>query len=117
MKTILAFMAGLDPKVLYTATAGVVWLTIYAWRKVSMASWDAVTRQNPLLQNLPAMVLSGLISAAPHFDKGFVTALVDIVYGAATAGSLSIVSHHMLKDSPLPYQGGGPAPKPADVTS
>jgi prepilin signal peptidase PulO-like enzyme (type II secretory pathway) len=115
MDTFRTFLASLDPRIFYAGTAGLAWLLIYAWRKISMASWDAVTRKNPLLQNLPAIVLSGLISAAPAINKSFVNTLFDVIYGAFAGGAMSIVGHHMLKDSPLPYQGGGPGPKPQDA--
>jgi len=108
----IAWFQQFNPKLFYLLTAGVVWVLIWAWRKVSIDSWNAVTRQNPLLQNLPSIVLSGLISAAPALNKGFVDALTDILYGAFAGGAMSVFSHHLLKESPLPYQGGGPAPKP-----
>lgn len=113
MTSFRLFLASLDPRMFYAATAGLVWLVIYAWRKVSIASWDVVTRKSPLLQNLPAVVLAGLISAAPAINKSFVNTLFDVIYGALAGGALSVFSHHVMKDSPLPYQGGGPAPKPA----
>lgn len=108
--------AGIDPKLFYLAVAGLTWLLIYAWRKFSISTWNAVTRQKPILENLPALVLSGLMSAAPAIDKGFLAVVVNLIYGAIASGSVSIVTHHMLKDSPLPYEGAGGTP-PAPVST
>jgi hypothetical protein len=103
------FLANLDPMLFYTAVSAATGLLIYLWRKISYASWDAVTRRNPLLQNLPALVLAGLMSAAPALGKPFWPALGTIVFGILFGGGTAIFSHHALKDSPLPYTGGAPA--------
>jgi hypothetical protein len=117
-----AFLASLDPEVFYTAVAMLTGGLIYLWRKLSYASWDAVTRKNPLLQDLPAVILSGLMSVAPALDKAFWPALGHILFGAVFGGGTAIVAHHALKDSPLPYTGGTPPeppmfPKPDSVTA
>jgi len=104
------FLQSLDPKLVYAMISAIAGLIIYAWRKISIASWDAVTRKNELLQALPAMILAGLMSAAPAIGKDTWNVVGNIVFGAVFSGGASIVGHQLLRASPLPYNGGQPLP-------
>lgn len=102
------------PKLFYLAAAGAVFGVIYAWRKFARASWDFVTMKNPVIQQLPALVLSGLISAAPAIGQDFWTVLLDIIEGVILSGVGPIVAHHVLKATPaIPY--GNPPPAPPET--
>jgi len=107
-----AFLQSLDPKLVYLMISGIAGGIIYLWRKFSIESWDAVTRHNEILQTLPALILSGLMSAAPAVGKGLWTVIGNIIVGAIVGGSTAIVGHQVLKASPLPYNGGQPLPPP-----
>lgn len=101
------------PKLFYVAAAGAVFGIIYLWRRYARASWDFVTMRNPVIQQLPALVLSGLISAAPALGQDFWTVLLDILEGVILSGVTPIVAHHVLKATPaIPY-GNPPAGPPA----
>jgi hypothetical protein len=102
----LEFIQSLDPKIVYSAVSALAGLMVYAWRKISIESWDAVTRKNEILQTLPAVILSGLMSAAPAIGKPLINVVANIVFGAFFGGAGAIVSHQVLKASPLPYNGG-----------
>jgi hypothetical protein len=102
----LEFIRSLDPKIVYTAVSALAGLMVYVWRKVSIESWDAVTRKNEILQTLPAVILSGLMSAAPAIGKPLINVVANIVFGAFFGGAGAIVGHQVMKASPLPYNGG-----------
>ena len=106
------FLQSLDPKLVYAMISAIAGLLIYAWRKISIASWDLVTRKNEILQTLPAMILSGLMSAAPAIGTPTWNLVGNIVFGAFFSGGASIVGHQILKASPLPYNGGQPLAPP-----
>lgn len=112
MTAFLAFLAGLDTRIFYLLLAGTVWLLIYVWRRVSMASWDAVTRHSPTLEQLPSLVLSALLAAAPSFGKPMLQvvqqAILGVVFGMLPAAG----AHYIMKALPIPYNGGQPPPKP-----
>jgi hypothetical protein len=92
------------PKIFYMAAAGVVFVIVWAWRRFARASWDFVTRENPRIQMLPALVLSGLISAAPAIGQDFWNALVEILEGVLFSGVAPIIAHHVMKAVPqIPY--------------
>jgi hypothetical protein len=102
----LEYIRSLDPKIVYSAISAQAGLMIYVWRKVSIKTWDAVTRKNEMLQTLPAIILSGLMSAAPAIGKPLLNVVANIVFGALFGGAGAVVSHQILKASPLPYSGG-----------
>lgn len=105
-----------DPKLFYAIVAGLTWLLIYLWRKFSLGTWDALTKGRPFVEHMPALILSGLISLAPALDKGFWPALENLIYGIVFGGGAAVFGHRFLKDSPLPYTGGTPPPKPPMFT-
>jgi hypothetical protein len=109
----LAFLQAQDPKMFYTAVAMLTGGLIYLWRRFSFSTWEAVTRKQPLLQDLPALVLAGLMSAAPAIGKGFIPVLGNILFGILFGGGTAIFGHHALKDSPLPYNGAKPPAAPS----
>jgi hypothetical protein len=108
-----SFLRLVDPKLFYLLVSGAVWGLIYLWRKFSISTWDAVTRQKPWVQTLPALVLSGLLSAAPAIGKDVWTVLQDVILGLVFGGGGSIFLHHVAKAAPIPYNGGKPQPPPA----
>lgn len=102
----LEYIRSLDPKIVYSAVSALAGLIIYVWRKVSISTWDAITRKNEILQTLPAVILSGLMSAAPAIGKPMLNVVANIVFGAIFGGAGAIVGHQVLRASPLPYNGG-----------
>lgn len=114
--SLLQFIQSLDPKTVYTAISTLTFGIIYLWRKFSYSTWTAVTRRQPLLEDLPAIVLSGLMSVAPALNRSFWPALWHILFGALFGGGTTIWAHHALKDSAIPYNGGQPkAPPPSTI--
>lgn len=109
----LAFLQSQDPKLFYAMVAALTGAIIYAWRRLSFSTWDAVTKKKPLLQDLPALVLAGLMSAAPSIGKGVIPIVGNVLFGVLFGGGTAIFAHHALKDSPLPYDGGKPPVSPS----
>jgi len=101
-----------DPRVFYLLVSGAVFGVIWLWRRISIASWDAVTRGRPMIQQLPALVLSALMSAAPAVGKDFWSVVSDTILGVVFSGGGAILAHHLLKAAPVPYQGGKPPAAP-----
>ncbi len=96
----------LDPKVVYLAVAGLTWLLVFAWRKFLPGLWDAVTRKGAALQQLPALVLAALLSAAPALGKPLWEAVQQILVSTALGWLSSTGFHVAMKDIPiLPYDG------------
>jgi hypothetical protein len=110
MTNLRAVLNSLDPKLYYLLVAGVTWLLIYLWRRISLASWNAVTQQKPFLQQLPALFLSALLAAAPKIGPGFLGHLSEILVAIVLSGGGAIGIHTALAASPLPYTGGLPPP-------
>lgn len=105
----LATLKTFDPRLFYMAVAGFCFGLIYLWRKALPASWEAVTRHNAVLQRIPALVLSGLLSAAPALGKDMWSTVTEIVMGVVISGGGATVGHHLLKAAPdkiIPYRGG-----------
>jgi hypothetical protein len=110
----LATLKTLDPRLFYLLVAGLCFMLIWAWRRFHFSSWEAVTRHNPVLERLPALILSGLLSAAPAIGKDTWSVITEIVMGIVLGGGGATVGHHLLKAAPnkiIPYQGGA---KPKD---
>lgn len=104
----MKFIQTIDAKLIYALIAGIVWLVIYLWRRFSIASWEAVTKRSPFLQQLPALILSGLLSAMPAIGKDLWTALQQIALGMLFGGGGAAAVHNLLKASPIPYTGAVP---------
>lgn len=104
----IAFLQSLDPRLFYLLVSAVTFGVIYAWRRFSFASWEAITKHNPRIQALPALLLSAFLSAMPAVGKPLLTALLDVVIGLFSGG-LAIGAHHAMKK----YNGGR---KHSDIT-
>ena len=112
MTTVLAFLTRLDPKLFYALVAGTTWLALYLWRRISIASWDAVTKKSPWLQQLPALILSALLSAMPAIGRGVFNVVQQVLLGMLFGGGGAALLHNLPAASPLPYTGARPAPPP-----
>lgn len=100
-----------SPSLFYVGISALVGGLIYGWRKVSIRSWDWVTRNSPTVQQLPALVLSALLSAAPAVGKPLGALVVQTILGALAGALPAIAGHTILKAIPwIPYQGGDPKP-------
>lgn len=106
------FIRALDPKLFYALVAGVTWLVLYLWRRISIASWDAVTKKSPALQQLPALVLSALMSAMPAIGKDAVDVIQQVLLGLLFGGGGAALLHNLPAASALPYTGGRKAAPP-----
>lgn len=110
-----------DPMVFYGAVAGLTWLLIWAWRRFLPNAWVFVTKKSPNLQQMPAFVLAGLMSAAPAIGvKSIWQVVQQVVIGSVASGLTSIGVHTFAKEATfLPYQGGKPPavapPSPPDA--
>jgi len=116
------FIRSLDPKLFYALVAGLTWLVLYVWRRISIASWDAVTKKSPALQQLPALVLSALMSAAPAIGKGVGDVVQQVLLGVLFGGGGAALLHNLPAASPLPYTGNrkpepGAAPPLLDTSA
>jgi hypothetical protein len=114
------FIEQLDPKIAYLLVAGLTWLLVWAWRRWLPGLWDTVTRKGAALQQLPALVLSALLSTAPALGKPLWEAVQQIVISTAMGWFSSMGLHVAMKDIPaLPYDGarkalGRPPVTPAE---
>lgn len=99
-----------DPLIFYGAVAGMTWLLIWAWRRFLPNAWVFVTKKSPNLQQLPAFVLAGLMSAAPAIGvKSIWQVVQQVLIGAMASGLGSMGIHTAMKEATfLPYQGGKP---------
>jgi len=102
----MTFIEKLDPRIAYLLTAGLTWLLVWAWRRFLPKLWDAVTQKGAALQQLPALVLSALLSTAPAMGKPLWEAVQQILI-STTLGWLGATGFHvMAKDNPMvPYDG------------
>jgi hypothetical protein len=102
----MTFLEHLDPKVVYLVVAGLTWLLVWAWRKFLPGLWDAVTKKGAALQQLPALILSALLSAAPALGKPLWEAVQQVVIGTVLGWIGSTGFHVIVKDNPaVPYDG------------
>ena len=115
--SIKAWLDSVDPKLFYLAVSGLVGGLVYLWRRFSISSWDWVTRKSPAVQTLPALVLAGLISAAPTAGLPMIKVIEQIILGAFAGALPAIAGHTVLKAIPwLPYNGGvKPTPAKVDI--
>lgn|SRR5262245_40718602 len=113
------YLAKLDPRLFYAAVAGLTWLLIWLWRKYLPRAWEAATRRSPTLQQLPALVLAALMSAAPAIGRPALDVVQQVVFGLIIGALPAIGLHTAMKETPLiPYTGGkpaGPPPIPPDA--
>jgi hypothetical protein len=114
-ENIKAALDAVDPKLFYLIVSGIVGGVIWAWRRLSISSWDWVTRRSPSIQQLPALVLAGLLSYAPAAGLPLIKVLEQVILGALAGALPAIAGHEMMKKIPqLPYNGGkAPAAPPA----
>ena len=101
----MQFLQKLDPKIVYLAVAGLTWLIVWAWRRYLPKVWDAVTKKGPVLQQLPAIVLSALMSAAPAIGKPLAQAVQDVLISTVLGWLTASGFHFALKEAPVPYDG------------
>jgi hypothetical protein len=96
--------------VFYGAVAGLTWLIIWAWRRYFPNAWVFVTKKSPNLQQLPAFILAGLMSAAPAIGvKSIWQVVQQVIIGSVASGLGSMGIHTAMKEATfLPYQGGKP---------
>ena len=110
-----------NPMLFYGAVSGATWLLIWAWRRYLPNAWVFVTKKSPNLQQLPAFILAGLMSAAPAIGvKSIWEVVQQVLIGMFASGLGSMGIHTALKETTLvPYQGGKPPavvpPSPPDV--
>jgi len=103
----------IDPKLFYLLVSGFVGGIVYLWRRISIASWDWVTRKSPAVQTLPALVLAALISAAPAAGLPMIKVIEQVILGAFAGALPAIAGHDVMKAIPwLPYNGGKPRTPP-----
>lgn len=113
----MSHIMNIDPKAIYLLVAGLTWLIVWAWRRWLPGLWDTVTQKGAALQQLPALVLSALLSTAPALGKPLWEAVQQIVISTAMGWFSSMGLHVALKDNPaVPYDGArkalGRAPVP-----
>lgn len=110
-----------NPMIFYGAVAGLTWLLIWVWRRYFPNAWVFVTKKSPNLQQLPAFIFAGLISAAPVVGvKSIWEVVQQVLIGSLASGLGSMGIHTAMKEATfLPYQGGKPPavapPSPPDV--
>lgn len=102
----MEFVEHLDPKIAYLVVAGLTWLLVWLWRRFLPGAWDAVTRRGAALQQLPALVLSALLSTAPALGKPLWEAVQQVVISTVLGWLTATGFHVALKDNPVvPYDG------------
>lgn len=110
-----------NPVLFYGVVAGLTFLLVWAWRRFFPNAWVFVTKKSPNLQQLPALVFSALLSAAPAIGvKSIWEVVQQVLIGMFASGIGSMGIHTAMKEATfLPYQGGKPpavAPQsPPDV--
>lgn len=103
-------IASIDPTLFYGMVAGLTWLIIWAWRRFLPNTWVWATKKSPNLQQLPAFVLAGLISAAPAIGiKSIWEVVQQVLIGAFASGLTSMGIHTAMKEATfVSYRGGKP---------
>lgn len=107
MSSFFALLTKLDPtNALYNIlVAGSVFLIIYLWRKFLPSVWNLVTQKNPTIQQIPALVISGLFSLKPALGLPTLQMIIHIITGAIIGALPAIGIHKLLSDLPIPYNG------------
>ena len=109
MEHVKNILDGINPTLFYLAVSGVTWLLVWAWRRWLPGLWVAATKKSPTLQQLPALVLAGLMSAAPALGRPLWDVVQQVVLGAIMGALTSAGIHWSAKEIPwVPYQGGKP---------
>lgn len=97
MHDVRLYLEAIDPRLWHVVVGAVVFAVIYAWRKISPSTFDALP---PKAQALPAIILGVVISESS--SANFTGMLIDAIFGAFS-GWQAIGSHEFLKTSPGPY--------------
>jgi hypothetical protein len=105
MLQVKAFLESLDPRAWYLASAGIVWLVTWIWRRFLPGLWALATAKGPALTQLPVIVLGALISAAPAIGKPLWALVQETIVGAILSAVSAQGVHAALKALPVPYDG------------
>ena len=104
-----AFLDGLYPGL---SNALLALLAVFAVWLLKKLRPDLFAKLPPSVQALPALFVSGVLSALTAVEPTLAAVLANFLGGAAVGGAAAVGLHHMAKASPLPY---GDPPKAAPL--